>query len=285
MTTSVRIDRGGAVRSSTAFTLVELLVVIAVLGVLGSLLLTSVRKAMNRARTTGCISNLRQWGFAHSMYVMDHGMTAQYQLLPGGWYAQIGIYMARMTQARFCPVTREDAIRRQTLERRAQGTADMPYNNSVPATSPIVGVTLPQSITRYVGSYGFNNWLTSTVYTDPPLRNMPFLNESNIRFTELTPVFADGFHATPFVQEVQVPGRDLYAPGIYEGPGINMYTLARHGGAGPARSSLPVAPGESLGPYVNNFAFADGHVSQVKLDNLWKLYWHKTWIPPVRRPR
>ncbi len=58
---------------SAAFTLLELLVVVAVIGVLAGLLLTSLGQSKERARETACLSNLRQIGIAAKLYTDEHG--------------------------------------------------------------------------------------------------------------------------------------------------------------------------------------------------------------------
>ena len=55
-----------------AFTLIELLTVIAIIGVLAAILLPVVGKMRESARTTQCVANLRTWGNATNLYVADY---------------------------------------------------------------------------------------------------------------------------------------------------------------------------------------------------------------------
>lgn len=76
-------------RTSAAFTLVELLVVLAIISILTALLLPSLRRARDSAKMLACASNLHQIGIAHQLYSNDNGdrMCPQMTHWPDGDYA------------------------------------------------------------------------------------------------------------------------------------------------------------------------------------------------------
>ncbi len=54
------------------FTLIEMLVVVAIIGILASMLMPSLRKALDTAKSISCVNNMRQVGIQFTTYVNDN---------------------------------------------------------------------------------------------------------------------------------------------------------------------------------------------------------------------
>jgi len=99
----------------TGFTLVELLVVVAIVGILAGLLLPVLQRARSAARQTSCLNNLRQIGMGFQIYLRifgevfpaaDDPVSADpyYRLRMGrGWRPVFAHYMSGEEKVFWCP--------------------------------------------------------------------------------------------------------------------------------------------------------------------------------------
>ena len=78
-------------RRSFGFTLVEMLVVIAIIGILAALLLPALSAAKRKAKQAGCISNLQQIGVAFISFAHDHNEKFSAELLQADGFTKGGV--------------------------------------------------------------------------------------------------------------------------------------------------------------------------------------------------
>src|SRR5687767_12004352 len=80
-----------------AFTLVELLVVVAIIAILLALLTPALDRAVTKAETTACGANLRSWGHGLFQYRQDYrGSVVQMEWARGKyWCHRRGHYMGQ----------------------------------------------------------------------------------------------------------------------------------------------------------------------------------------------
>jgi prepilin-type N-terminal cleavage/methylation domain-containing protein len=103
---------GYNVRRQNAFTLIELLAVIAVIALLLSILMPSLQKARKMAQSTVCQANVKQWGLIFRFYANDNEGKLPQSIAGGGLNSQeaywpvatISYYEDK--KIRMCPATK-----------------------------------------------------------------------------------------------------------------------------------------------------------------------------------
>ena len=132
--------------------------------------------------------------------------------------------------------------------------------------------------TNYQGSYALNGWFYSGLND----ANKEFGRESSIQVPPKTPIFTDSIWVDAWPLATDTPARDLFQGG--NSAGMQRLTIARHGSVTAKSAPRNVAAGTVL-PGGITIEFADAHVENIRLENLWTLFWHKGYVPPASRPR
>ena len=80
-------------KANRAFSLIELLVVVAIIGILASLLLPALNRAKEAARATACLNNLKQWGTATHLFAGENDDFLPKDGSPNGTSVNEGWYI------------------------------------------------------------------------------------------------------------------------------------------------------------------------------------------------
>lgn len=153
-------------RPAHAFSLVELLVVLALIALLVGILIPILGGARDSARVVGCVSNLRQLGMAHAAYATDHDGAFVDAGLPHGAALDESVAWINTLSVYYGGASAEDVSQDQQ-RRRFDRVLRSPLDDS-PHWMPSVGGGVPVEGSspgdpRYRrSSYGLNNYLSRT---------------------------------------------------------------------------------------------------------------------------
>jgi len=105
MQASFRLSR----KHRRAFTLIELLTVIAIIGILAAILIPTVGAVRSSAKQAQCISNLRQLGIALASFAQDHkgafpSTTHGSLAVTDSWIFTLQPYVGNVDAVRICPL-------------------------------------------------------------------------------------------------------------------------------------------------------------------------------------
>ncbi len=250
-----------------AFTLIELLIVIAIIGILLTITLPALKVAKRKARDIICRSNLHQWGIVFLTYTKENEdqfwieknvwLTGELQ---GGWMPYLSEFYGNTDKFRLCP-----SASKPTSPTGGIGTTFTRWGGQI-----MVNHRFGSDPEKNYGSYGINLWINKVTDTQPGWRGRPDLQWQ----TTLT---KENAATIPMVSDCTWFGTN---PDAYNTPG---------GNPAETRDYWESLPPDEPGNWNRDMArltidrhdkaiqmtFMDGSTKKVNLNELWQFNWHR----------
>ncbi len=252
-------------KRSDAFTLIELLVVIAIIALLISILLPSLSRARENARTTKCLANVRQLGVGMAAYLHDsNGHLLPY--VTGN--AQNGYWHTAYSRSVFGGAGVADDIGdTQTL---ICPKAQVPPIVGDEGTWTAGSADLAWTAWGEASSYGANLWLQPASDFVPPNGELfrPeyedgyfFPNVEKVRMPSKVPAFVDSIWVGSWPDRWDIVPEDLSLGQMMHAKGwlMGRFCIDRH------RMKV-------------NIVYVDGSAKPVRLHALWAQRWHDKYL-------
>jgi prepilin-type N-terminal cleavage/methylation domain-containing protein len=253
--------------NNKGFTLMELLVVIAVIALLLSILAPSLQKAKSLARNVICNAHLKQWGYIWQMYLQDNNGTFHSgwkTLNPGEgveerreglWLHVLRPYYGKGDDFRTCPMARK--LKEVAGYSVCAGGSRYAWGNRTDHVSD-------EGDPFNYGSYGLNAAVCSDEnLTDSPYDDSYYWKSINkvSRLSEV-PIMGDSGYWKVYPEITNMPPSEYdwltYNPEAIHTNYMSAYCIDRH-------------------DFKVNFLFMDYSVRPIKLKDLWRTRWHREW--------
>lgn len=190
------------------FTLIELLVVISIIALLLSILVPSLNRVKNQAKSVVCQGRLKQWGLAWSMYLEENDRHFPHYL-GYSWMKKLKNYYADNETLLYCPMTSRT---------RTEG-------------APVRYAVIEDELGNRYGSYALNQW----VYDEDGRDNSNYWRHAENTNLNNIPVMADASwksDAKPYATD-QPPEyeEEPVTEGGSGGDEMSIFCINRHDGA------------------------------------------------------